>query len=329
MKYLKYVLLTVLAVFLVACGDDKAATNTPADKEQTASEATEATTAYPKTFVDGRGIDVTINKKPERIVSTTLAMDEYLTALTSTDNIVAVTSMSTDATISNVAGQTDAIETKLDTVTAEQVLALEPDLVIVPSYVDPEVLNQLDKAGITTYQVADDSSFDGILASLEVIGQIIGEEKKAAQLKADIEARMAKLEKEAAAIETKKRVLYYTEYSSSVTNNTTIGEMIQLAGGVNVVDEAGVTGDDYPDYPTLSKEMLVQLNPEVIFTTAWGGTAGSEPAFVQEWKKDPALADVAAIKNNQVYVLDGANITTASHFVIEGAEELKAVLAGN
>jgi iron complex transport system substrate-binding protein len=29
-----------------------------------------------------------------------------------------------------------------------------------------------------------------------------------------------------------------------------------------------------------------------------------------------------------VYVLDSANVTTASHFVIEGAEEMKAILAG-
>ena len=101
-------------------------------------------------------------------------MDEYLLSLTDAANIAAVTQISTDAGISNVAGQTDAIETKFETVTAEQVLALEPDLVLVPSYVSPDVLNQLDDAGLTTYQVVNDASFAGILETVKVIGEMIG-----------------------------------------------------------------------------------------------------------------------------------------------------------
>lgn len=44
-------------------------------------------------------------------------------------------------------------------------------------------------------------------------------------------------------------------------------------------------------------------------------------------EKDPALKDVPAIKNNKIYVLDSANVTTASHYVIEGAEEMAAILS--
>ncbi|MGN7476262.1 ABC transporter substrate-binding protein [Solibacillus silvestris] len=330
MKALRILLLSLMAIILVACNNDDAAPDTT--KGTTAGEAAnetkqEETSEYPKTFTDGRGKEVTINEKPSRIVSTTLAMDEYLVALTNLDNIVAVTNMSTDATISNVAGLTDTVKTKFETVTSEQILALDPDLVIVPSYISPDILNQLDDAGLTTYQITDNSSFEGVIDSVKVIGEIIGEEQKANEIAADIEKRMETLKADAEGVESKKRVLYYTEYLSSVTDNTTIGEMIQLAGGVNVVSEAGIVGDDYPDFPNLSKEVLVELNPEVIFTTAWGAVEG-EPAFVTEWKNDPALSDVAAIKNNQVYVLDGANVTTASHFIIEGAEEMKAILAG-
>ena len=326
MKFLKVFLLSLMAIFMVACGNDEAEVKNSAAKTEDVAKD-EATSSYPKTFVDGRGIEVTIEEKPTKIVSTTLAVDEYLLALTDIANIAAVTQISTDASISNVAGQTDDIATKFETVTAEQILALDPDLVLVPTYVSPEVLNQLDDAGLTTYQVVDDASFAGILDTVKVIGEIIGEEEKAAEVVADLEERMAKLEEEAKAIETPKKVMYYTEFLSSVTDNTTIGEMIKLAGGVNVVTEAGLVGEDYPDYPNVSKEVLVELNPEIIFTTAWGGVEG-EPVFVTEWKNDPALSEVAAIKNNQVYVVDGANVTTASHFVIEGAEELKEILAG-
>lgn len=322
MKFVKGLALTMTAALaLAACGDEEAK-----DVKDTKAETASEESAYPKTFVDGRGKEVVIEEKPDRIVSTSLAVDEYLVNLTDLKNIAGVTAISADPSISNVAGQTDAVEFKFESVTAEQVLALEPDLVIIPSYVSPDVLNQLDDAGITTYQIEDSSTFEGVIGAVEVLGQLLDEEDNANKLIEDFNKRMEALEKADKGVA--ERVLYYTEYLSSVTDKTTIGEMITLAGGVNVVSEAGITGDDYPDYPNVSKEVLVDLNPEVIFTTAWDPT-GAEPAFVTEWKNDPALANVDAIKNNRVYVLDSANVTNASHYVIEGAEEMFEILSKN
>lgn len=325
MKFKKGFALTLTmtaALALAACGDEEVKES---DSKETKVESTEES-AYPKTFVDGRGKEVVIEEKPDRIVSTSLAVDEYLVNLTDLKNIAGVTAISADPGISNIAGETDAVEFKFEAVTAEQVLALEPDLVIVPSYVSPDVLNQLDDAGVTTYQIEDSSTFEGVIGAVDVLGQMLGEEENADQLIADFNKRMEAIEKADKGVT--ERVLYYTEYLSSVTDKTTIGEMIQLAGGVNVVAEAGITGDDFPDYPNVSKELLVDLNPEVIFTTAWD-PSGAEPAFVTEWKNDPALANVDAIKNNQVYVLDSANVTNASHYVIEGAEEMFDILSKN
>lgn len=325
MKFVKGLAVTLTAAaMLAACGDEEVkdqetATPEVADKEEA---------SYPKTFIDGRGEEVVIEEKPDRIVSATLAVDEFLVNLTDVENIVGVTAISQDPGISNVADLTASIDTKFEKFTAEQVIALEPDLVIVPSYVDPAILSQIEDAGLTTYQVVDDASFEGIVDSVRVLGELLDEEENAEKLIADFNARYAALEEATAKDEDEDRVLYYTEYLSSVTNNTSIGEMIELAGGINVIEEAGITGDEYPDYPNVSKEKLVELNPEFIFTTAWGAT-GEEPAFVTEWKNDPALANIDAIKNGKVFVLDSANVTTASHYVIEGAEDMFAILSKN
>lgn len=327
MNKLIKLLLPILAIlFLAACNDSDTKEKTDESSTPTNQVEQNEQSAYPITVTDGRGKEITITEKPTRIVSTTLAVDEFLVDLVPTENILGVTAISADGSISNVVGKTDTVETKFETVTAEQVLALNPDLVIIPSYVNPEVLDQLDSAGITTFQVVDDSSFEGILKTVETLGKIVGEQQNADDLVADIKKRIDTLKANADKYSDKLRVLYYTEYLSSVTDKTTIGEMINLAGGVNVVTEAGIVGDAYPDYPDVSKEVLVQLKPEVIFTTAWGAGDG-EPAFVTEWKNDPALKDVPAIKNNKIYVLDSANVTTASHYVIEGAEEMAAILS--
>jgi len=323
-KYLSLLLVLLLSVFaLAACGEDATIDQSTEKVEETTSEVSD----YPKTFTDGRGIEVTLEEKPSRIVSTTLAIDEYLLALVDPGRIAAVTQMSTDPGISNVAGLIGSIETKIESVTAELVLSLNPDLVLVPTYVNPEVLEQLDAAGVKTYQLKDDASFDGILEGLEEVGALVGEEEKAAGIVADIKDRIAALEEEAAEKTDKKRVLYWTQYNSSVTENTSIGEMITLAGGINVITEAGIMGDEFPDYPNLSKEKLVELNPDVIITSDWQYD-GSEATFIEEWKSDPALQNVNAFKNNEVYDIDSANLTTAAHYVIEGAEDIYNVLYG-
>lgn len=314
-------LLVFLSVFaLFACGNDETVNN---QKNETNQETSE----YPKTLTDGRGEEVTLKEKPSRIVSTTLAIDEYLLPLVDEERIAAVTKMSTDSGISNVADLTEGIDTKIESVTSELVLSLQPDLVLIPSYVDPEVLKQIDAAGITTYQLKDDSSISGVLDGLMEVGTIVGEEDKAEEIIADVKKRMSDLQKKAEVETEKKRVVYWTQQNSSVTENTTIGEMITLAGGINAITEAGITGDEYPDYPNLSKEKLVELNPDVIITSDWQYD-GSKATFVEEWKKDPALKNVKAFKNNEVHVIDSANLTTASHFVIEGAEDIYQVLYG-
>mgnify|MGYP003547605826 FL=1 len=325
MKFVKGLTISMAAALLLAaCGGEE----TKEEEKQQETAASEEASAYPKTFVDGRGVEVIIEEKPDRIVSTTLAVDEYLVNLTDIENIIGVTAISTDPSISNVADLTAPVETKFEKVTAEQVIALDPDLVIIPSYVNPEVLNQLEDAGVVTYQVVDDASFAGIIETVETLGDLLDEEENADKLIADYNERYAAIEEAVAKDEDEDRVLYYTEYLSSVTGNTSIGEMIELAGGTNVVVEAGIVGDEYPDYPNVSKELLVDLNPEFIFTTAWD-PSGNEPAFVTEWKNDPALANVDAIKNGHVYVLDSANVTTASHYVIEGAEDMFDILSKN
>lgn len=323
-KYVGLLFTVLLSVFaLVACGEEAAKNQATEKVEETKSE----TSDYPRTFTDGRGVEVTLEEKPTRIVSTTLAIDEYLLSLVEPERIAAITQMATDAGISNVADVTDSVETKIESVTAELVLSLSPDLVLIPTYVNPEVLEQLEAAGVTTYQLKDDASFAGILESVEEIGALVGEEEKAKEIISDIEQRMMALEEKAAAVEEKKRVIYWTQYNSSVTDQTSIGEMIKLAGGINAITEAGITGDEYPDYPNLSKEKLVELNPDVIITSDWQYD-GSEATFIEEWKNDPALKNVNAFKNNEVYDIDSANLTTAAHYVIEGAEDIYNVLYG-
>lgn len=323
MKFKNSFFVTILLfafVFLIsACG--QGTTNPNGNSQPDVNQETQ----FPLKIVDGRNKEVTIPKKPTRIVSTSLATDEFLFSLVDPSRIVAVTEISTDQGISNVAGKTNSIANKIKTVTAEQIITLKPDLVLLPTYVDPGVVEQLDKAGMPVFQLKDQTSFQGIQDSVRLIAQLVGEKQKGEDVIKEFNQELSAIDNKVKSISSDKRlkVLYWSSYGSSVTAKTTIGEMIVRAGGVNVVSEAGLAGTEYPDFPNISKETVLSLNPDVIITDGYGA---QESGFVDAWKKDPSLKQVNAFKNNRVFVLNSAHLTNASHYVVKGTKDIFTTL---
>lgn len=323
MKYKKSFLVSFLLFIFIflfsACG--QGTTNQGENPQSGVNQEAQ----FPLKIVDGRNKEVTIPKKPTRIVSTSLATDEFLFSLVDPSRIVAVTEISTDEGISNVAGKTTSIPNKIKTVTAEQIIALKPDLVLLPTYIDPGVVEQLDKAGMPIFQLKDQASFQGIQDNVRLIAKLVGETQKGEDVIKEFNQELSAIDEKVKSIPSNKRVkvLYWTNYGSSVTAKTTVGEMIVRAGGVNVISEAGLVGTEYPDYPKISKETVLSLNPDVIITDGYGA---QDSGFVDKWKKDPSLKSVNAFKNNRVFVLNSAHLTNASHYVVKGTKDIFTTL---
>src|SRR4051794_17774416 len=96
-------------------------------KPVTAQEGT-----WPRTVTDGAGNKITLNTKPTRIMSATLASDEILLAMVDPSRLIGVTGNSADPAQSNVADAAKGIQYKVPTpVDPEGLVAQKPDLVIV------------------------------------------------------------------------------------------------------------------------------------------------------------------------------------------------------
>src|ERR1041385_8622195 len=78
---------------------------------------------FPRTLTDGAGNKVTINAKPQRIVSATLGTDEILFALVDPSRLTAITQNSLDPTVSNVAEQAKQITNHVTTKDPEAIVA--------------------------------------------------------------------------------------------------------------------------------------------------------------------------------------------------------------
>ena len=154
------------------------------------------------------------------------------------------------------------------------------------------------------------------------MGYIYGEEERAHEFAAEVRERHESLIAVTAEAEPRPRVLALTQYADTLWvagGNSTEGGVITAAGGTNAAEEAGIEGNQ-----TTSLEGVIAMNPEVIIIPQPVEFGAEE--FRQSLLDNEALAEVPAIKNNRIIVVESKHFTTLSFWNIRGAEDLARLL---
>lgn len=273
--------------------------------------ATSVAGAFPRTIVDDIGQEIYLEAPPQRIMSVGLAMDNILLAVTDPARVVGVTSLATDPQWSYVVDAVRPHMTLVEQLNAEQVLALVPDIVLVAVWNDPDVVHQLRDLGINLYTFAAFDTVADALDNINRIADITGDDERAQQLIDDFYRRYGQVAFRIAGVE-RPRVLSWDDWNATAGPGMSIHDIIELAGGVNVAAEHGITG-----WHTIDAEAVIQMNPDVIVTP-------SSAAFAEQIKNDPVLQTVNAVRNGRVYHI--AHMEALNHHFIEAIETLARTL---
>lgn len=126
---------------------------------------------------------------PRRIVSLNLCTDQLLVDLVARDRIAAVSFLATDRSLSAAAQSLEGLRQVKGT--AEEVLALQPDLVIAGEYTTGPTVDLLRRLGVNVLVVPLASDFDGMKDTLRTLGNATGSLPRAEELIADFDARLA------------------------------------------------------------------------------------------------------------------------------------------
>ena len=97
--------------------------------------AADVATAY--TVTDSQGAVIKLPRKPQRVISVNIASDEILIGLVSPARIAALSYLSEEPGISHIVEAAKAVSVKLRAQT-EPIVALQPDLVLVPDWLPAE-----------------------------------------------------------------------------------------------------------------------------------------------------------------------------------------------
>lgn len=267
---------------------------------------------FPKQLVDPLGRDLSLRQPPLRIASAVLATDEMIAELIDPERLVSVTPFVDDAGISNVAGQyPDSIAR--NPADAEQLLALEPDLVLLSTHSNPMVIRLLLRSGVPVARFSAFDSFEGVAENLRTLGELLGAEDRADQAIQRLWQRL-NLVAERVSNAPRPRVLYYSPSGMTGGPGSLIDEMITRAGGHNVIRDTGIRG-----HRRISPELAFSLQPEVILISDWSST---ERQLATQLLEDAAWAQVPAVRDARVYPLHGAWVTTGSQFSALGVEAI-------
>jgi ABC-type Fe3+-hydroxamate transport system substrate-binding protein len=98
-----------------------------------------------------------------------------------------VTYLADDPTISNVLEEARSVKGRMPAMDTERILALEPDLVVVPPYTRREVVAQLEEGGVAILRMPDCWSLDDIRLHLRFLGQAFAVEARAEELIAEMD----------------------------------------------------------------------------------------------------------------------------------------------
>ena len=270
--------------------------------------------------VEGLNGIVSIPAKPERIITASVGHDEVILALAPGERLVAVGNPTKSETFSNVAS---LVQGKPEvTRDPETIIAQSPDVIVTSPFFPAEGIEALSRVGIPVVQTELQHDPEARIDNILLIGYILGEEERALEFAAEVRERYASLIAITGAAQPRPRVLALTRYSDQLWvagGNSTEGGVITAAGGINAAEEAGIESNQ----PT-SLEGVIAMNPEIIIIPQPIEFGGED--FQQSLLAHEALAEVPAVKNGAVHVVESKHATTLSYWNILGAEELARLL---
>jgi iron complex transport system substrate-binding protein len=269
---------------------------------------------------DDLGRLVSLKKPPTRIVSLAPSATEILFAIGAGDAVVAVDESSDYPPQVRRLPKVGAFMRP----SIEAIVKHHPHLIVLASNVLPkgEVEALESKLLVPIFAIVPKRVVD-IISAIERLGKLVGKEGEARAVAGKMRLELERLSK----LKTSRKVSVFVEVSPppslmGVGVNNFIDDAIELAGGENVLRRAGLPSE----FPTVSLERLMVLNPDVYIVAVHGRLNRSA---VSEVKRRVGFQQLRAVRAGRVYAIDADILFRPGPRIIQGIKTLRRLLHGN
>jgi iron complex transport system substrate-binding protein len=196
----------------------------------------------------------------------------------------------------------------------ERIVALQPDLIVTWPYTVPAQVEALAARGAKVF-VADPATIDGIATDIERLGALAGTDAHARAAAVAFRDRIARLRSGRSAARPIR--VFYEIWNAplyTVGGRHLVSEAIRVCGGENVFAALALPA------PSVTVEAVLAARPEAIVA---GGDGGARPAWLDDWKRWPAIPAVAS---GSLLAVNADYLHRAGPRFVDGVEQLCAAL---
>ena len=257
---------------------------------------------------DELGRHVAVPDDPQRVVCLAPSLTETVYALGLGAAVVGVTTFTDYPPEArgkpSVGGLTDA--------SLEKIISLRPDLVLAIAELNrQETVEELQHLGIPVF-VVDPRGLQGIVASIQHVGDALGRSTAARGLLEHLEGRRLDIANRVGRL-ARPKILVVIWYDPVITagNKSFVTDVISAAGAQSV------TADIPQAWPQISLEEVLRRSPDWVLLVR-GGHGG---ITLEDLKARPGWAQLKAVSDNHVIYMD-EQIFHPSPVVFDALEQL-------
>ncbi len=251
--------------------------------------------------------------RPQRIVSLGPGITKKLYLLGAGEKIVA----NTTYCISPEAARHKEKIGNVTQVNVEKVLSLKPDLVVAIGLTRPRQVEKIRSLGVRIVRFVRPDSFSMMNRDFIELGALTGYEEKAREIVKQTEIAVALIRERIKGLP-RKRVFIQIGVKPlfTATKDSFLNDYIEFSGGENIAKTQS-TG-------IYSREKVIKGDPEFIFITTMGTSAGNKESEKATWMNYPTIR---AVKDNNIYMLDSNDVCSPTPVVfIEMLERIVKIL---
>jgi iron complex transport system substrate-binding protein len=320
----------ILSFLLTACGTSLPAEPTPLPPEPTNVPDTPIPTNIPDTpvpseepkpepivVIDDLGSEIILEEPAQIIISISPNLTEILFGIGAGDRLVG-----RDSNSQFPEGALKAVDlgAMWDGIPVEDILALEPDLILAGEIFAPDAIQELRDLGLTVYWQANPVDFDGLYENIKDIAILTGTEKEAEILVNSLNDRVVLLEGKLEGVEEIPLVFYELDASDPANPWTTgagtfISYIINKAKGQNLGDVLD------GEWVQISSEELIAQNPDYILLA--DALYGITPESVA---KRAGWSEISAVTEGKLLPFDPFILSVPGPRLVDGFEQLAEMI---
>src|SRR5699024_1215287 len=261
--------------------------------------------------------DIKTKERDDRIVSTTVAITEFLEELDLNAVGVLTTYKELPKRFDDATEVGNAMSPDF-----EIVLSLEPTDVLSVTNLQEDLEESFNEYDIPAHFL-DLDTVDGMLTEIENLGEKYNRTEEASEIVNSFDKKMDEVEETVKDKESPKVIILMGVPGSYIvgTENSYIGDLVKRAGGENAVT------DEEQDFISANTEYLQQLDTDIMLSAVDGAQDDVREMFDQEFDENDIWKNFKAVKNDSVYDLEETLFgTTANLAVQEATDELLEIL---